>query len=177
MGRAFVASALVFLLAGCSATQFYEGPRRDASEVAVVHDDVKYYVLVVRHARVVSTDGDDRHRFGSTIELLPGDHVLGVRFGDYRFGFIREAKTLCYVKFRAEAGHEYKFDSETFNVDNWRIWLVDQQTGARCDCLYGPPKTEAKAESLRKFLTVSRATSPSPRSARIRSRATRSGRG
>jgi hypothetical protein len=58
----------------------------------------------------------------------------------------RLAKTLCFVKFRAEAGREYKIDSEV-DGDTWRIWLVDQQTGARLNCIYEAVKTEAKSES------------------------------
>jgi hypothetical protein len=142
------AGTLLFLLAGCGATQIYEGERRDPSQIAVVHDDRRFYGLANRNVHVVSIDGVERRRLSAGIELLPGDHALGILFADYIFGFARWAKNLCFVKFRAEAGHEYNIDSETFDAgDRWRIWLVDRQTGARCDCIYEPAKTEAKAES------------------------------
>ncbi|HEY1372223.1 MAG TPA: hypothetical protein VGH50_07115 [Candidatus Binatia bacterium] len=141
------AGALLLLLAGCGATQIYEGERRDPSQVAVVHDDRRFYGLANRNVGVVSIDGVERFHWAFAIEVLPGDYTLGIRFIDNRFGLSVWAKTLCYVKFRAEAGHEYNIDSETFDAgDRWRIWLVDRQTGARCDCIYEPAKTE-KAES------------------------------
>ena len=144
----FIGIAILFLLAGCGAAKIYEGERRDPSEVALVHDDRRFYGLVNRNVFVNSIDGVEHRRLAPKIELLPGDHTLGILFTDYLFGLARWAKSLCFVKFRAEAGHEYKIDSETFNAgDSWRIWLVDQQTGARCDCVYEPVKTEAKPES------------------------------
>jgi hypothetical protein len=142
----FVGVVSLLLLAGCGAAQIYEGERRDPSEVAVIHDDRRFYGLANRNVHVVSIDGVTHRRLAPKIELLPGDHALGILFADYLFGIARWAKNLCFVKFRAEAGREYQIDSET-NGDTWRIWLVDQQTNTRLDCVYEPVKTEAKPES------------------------------
>jgi hypothetical protein len=138
---------LLLFVTGCAAARIYEGPPRDPSEVAVVHDDRRLYGFVNRNVHTVSIDGEEHRRFGSKIELLPGDHTLGILFADVIFGLARWAKTLCFVKFHAEAGHEYKIDSEIGRGDTWWIWLVDQQTGARCDCLYEPANGKPEPDS------------------------------
>jgi hypothetical protein len=113
----------------------YEGPARASSGIAVVHDDIQYYGLVTRKAQITKIDGEERKGWNYKVELLPGVHTLGIHFTDIRFSLVRWANSPCFTTFRAEAGHEYKINSESLG-DSWRIWLVDQQTGTRCDCLY-----------------------------------------
>jgi hypothetical protein len=135
MSKLILLGVFAILATGCGAARVYEGPARTSAEVAVVHDDRRFYPLITRNVHVVSVDGEEHFRWSFKIEMLPGTHTLGIRFTDYMFGIARWAKSLCFIKFNAEAGHEYQIDS-AIGGDAWRVWLVDQQTGARCDCLY-----------------------------------------
>ena len=128
---------LIVITSGC-ATRAYEGVPHPSTEIAVVHDDARFYGFVNRNVHVVSVDGEKLSKRGFKLELLPGVHVLGVIFLDVRFGLARTAKSPCWITFYAEAGREYRIASETTG-ELWQIWLVDQQTGRQTECLYGQP--------------------------------------
>ena len=113
----------------------YDGQARGADQVAVIHDDARFYGFVNRNVHVELVDGQSTKKFlrGFKIEVLPGVHTLGVRFLDVRFGFVRMAPDLCWITFYAAAGGEYQIRSETMS-DRARMWLVDLKTGEKKQC-------------------------------------------
>ena len=109
----FLLVAVISIVSGC-AVRAYQGDARSSAEVAVVHYDLRYYGFTARRVDVVSVDGEELSRFGrSKLELLPGVHILAVKYGQYNFGVVRESKTPCWITFYARAGREYHINSET----------------------------------------------------------------
>jgi hypothetical protein len=118
----------------------YEGAARDRDAVAVVHDDARFALLVNRNVHVETVDGQSTMKFlrGTKIELLPGVHVLGVRFLQTGFGWVRSTQDLCWITLHAAAGAEYRIASEVVH-DRVRIWLFDVKTGEQTQCYLKQP--------------------------------------
>ena len=93
----FVALTLLsFFLISCSA-QFYEGPKRAASEVATIKfGDVRPHTVDGRTTR-----------FTPTVQVLPGKRTIG--FKSFRdFGIYMVEYAPAHMTFVAKAGHVYR---------------------------------------------------------------------
>jgi hypothetical protein len=118
----------------------YDGVARDRDAVAVVHDDARFALFVNRNVHVETVDGQSTIKFlrGTKIELLPGVHVLGVRFLQTAFGWVRSTQDLCWITFYAAAGGEYRISSEVVR-DRVRIWLFHVNSAEQTQCYFKQP--------------------------------------
>ncbi len=151
MVMVYLVGALALL--GCGPTKhFYDGPSRDAAEVAVLKLDVDSGARVVRiDDRVVSDkdhDGTGPACFTGKVALLPGTHTLEVLYHDSFYDHATPAtgRTTMTVltssdhkvlTFEARAGGTYRVGAESRqaewppNAIIWRTWIIEEDSGQR----------------------------------------------
>ena len=97
------------LCVGCTTVRTYDGPKRDADEVAVISGD--FVVTAGAPVSVIlrKVDGQDLSVSQSGVEVLPGPHTLLV---DCR---IAETKSVTRLSIDVEvsAGRHYRLSPET----------------------------------------------------------------
>lgn len=128
----------VALLASACTTAMYNGPRRPASELALLASD---------DSVISAIDGVQTPYSGGNYgkyQVLPGEHSIGVTLNRVVFGvgtyYADTPYTLCV---RTEAGKEYRVKIEMAGY-MWRPYMVEEKSGEpvsrRCYDDSHPPK-------------------------------------
>lgn len=107
-------SLLVFVLAGCATPNQFDGPKRDDSELAILH---------IGENLIVERLNDEWPGMGlvDTYKFLPGKVSVGLRT---TWGI----SSRIVLTFEAEAGEQYKVQAyfrEEEGVDMWTAEIID----------------------------------------------------
>lgn len=145
--RAGIACVIAFFLLGFSATlascggptyvlQHYEGPQRSAETIALIRingkDPIIWDSLDGESSGSPRMDPDSRWH----IEVLPGQHTLGLRDQQHPSDFSE------HVSFRAEAGKVYR---PVLSGGSIRIYEVDRDSDAVLRDVTAPPRAPTEA--------------------------------
>jgi len=138
------------VLTGCATyhVRWYDGPPRGTNEVALVKAQFEFMGEV---AQIKSVDGTKRSEtwgYPHEIELLPGEHTIGV--GYYAAG--AESTSAIKLTFTCQAGHVYELHVARINEGfsntvgaalggsgHYTAWIIDSDTK---EVLAGKPRTE-----------------------------------
>ncbi len=123
-------SVLVFAaVSGCVSIrtyQAYEGDLLPPSQIAILRETKKFYLISFCKSDLETIDGKDVNWAG-LVEMLPGPHQVSFRLEYVTWGSeFRQGS----FKFQAEAGHVYKLDvAKCTGIPPLQAWIEDKTTG------------------------------------------------
>ncbi len=142
----------VLSLQGCVAMQMYPGPMKPDAEIAKIIPKFAIYGFHGKEIGVVSFDGSVVGEPLAVLEVLPGRHLVGVRYAGTA-GYVtvtNDPSRPCYIVISAEAGNHYQVSGEYLLGEKaWHCWSIDKQTGKRTPGVFLdgelPPREELPA--------------------------------
>jgi len=106
--------------------QAYKGDLLPPSQIAILRETKKFYVISFCKSVLETIDGKDVNWAG-LVEMLPGPHQVSFRLeyvtwgSEYRRGSF---------EFQAKAGHVYKLDvAKCTGIPPLQAWIEDKTTG------------------------------------------------
>jgi hypothetical protein len=119
-------------LQGCVAMQMYPGPMRPDDEIAKIVPKIGVYGVAGKEIAVVSFDGGVVGEPYAVLEVLPGKHLVGVRYEGTVGSVTMSNGVPCFVVISAEAGRHYQVNGEYLLGERaWHCWYQDETTGVR----------------------------------------------
>ncbi len=104
---------LVFLTFGCSTTQYYDGPKRDKSEVVTIKYDLDTINIVAVNG-VFKENAFGPYRNIGPIEVLPGKIIIEATQRAWRYGSYEKryyTSSIIVIEISATGGEEFYLDS------------------------------------------------------------------
>ncbi len=140
---ALVCFFITAMLSACTTMRAYQGDPLPRSEVARVKGTNKYLVLYFKIVRINSVDGVKTKRGVYTVELLPGQHTLGVTYTSAFLTTTYTGKGVCYITLNAMSGANYIIKGESSDYgSSWHAWLENTVNGEKIDCSFNQPKAQ-----------------------------------